>query len=157
MSHPRLRWLALSLLLFAGACALPMDLPDGFVKVGGGRLRAVTADDAHLLVRDLHDDAVAPLDFWAQTLQNDFTQQRGYEITGQGEVKDAAGVPGAWFECVTNVEGQRVGYLVALWASESGWLWRSGTDLFVVEFVAGQEVYARHVGAVREALATVRR
>lgn len=153
------RSLAAAVLLVLAGCATPLDLPTGFVKVAGPDFRAVTADDARLWVRELHDGTAADLDFWAQSLHGDFTERRGYELVAQGDVEDVSGTAGRWFECAANVGGERIAYLVALWAEPPPgiWFWRSGTDLFVVEFAARQEIYAKHVDAVREALSSVRR
>lgn len=151
-----LRSLAALLALFAAGCAAPIELPKDFVRVHDGRgFAAVTADEARVSVRELYDASAAPLDFWAEALRRDFVEQRGYEIVGEGETRDRDGVAGRWFECVTNLNGERIGYLVAVWADGSFWF--SGTNLFVVELAARQEVFAARVEAVRQALSTVRR
>ncbi len=150
----RARSLCLLLALFAAGCATPIDLPTDFVRINDAEFAAVTADDARLQIRELHDPNEADLKFWAEVVRHDFVDQRGYEIVGEGEVADRDGVPGHWFECATNVGGERVGYLVAVWADGAFW---SGTNLFVVEYAARHEVFAARLQAVRAALATVRR
>ncbi|MEZ6036374.1 MAG: hypothetical protein R3F29_02760 [Planctomycetota bacterium] len=145
-----------SIALFA-ACAAPLQLPDGFVELGDSSrgYRAVTSDDARLWVREMSDLTEGGIAFWAEALQRDLVEERGYELIGSGEVKDAQGATGRWLEATSNVAGRRVDYLVALWCRKRSW-WRSGEDLLLVEFGAAAEVYAQRVGQVRAALSTVR-
>lgn len=150
-----LRVLALLLCGFATACATPIELPSDFVEVDDyAGFTAVTADEARLQVRELHDSSEAALAFWIEAVRHDFVDQRGYQLIDEGEVNDRAGTPGHWFQCAANVGGERVGYLLAVWADGAFW---SGTDLFVVEFAAREEVFAARLQAVRDALKTVRR
>jgi len=135
------------------ACVTPIELSRDFVSLAGHEsasdFRAVTADDARVWVRRFDDANEADLEFWAQVLEHDFVQQRGYDLVGQGDVENADHERGRWFECVTNVRGERVGYLIAVWAN--------GSDVLVVEFAARGEIYGNRVECVRVALWTVRR
>lgn len=151
-----LRSLCLLPLLFAVACAAPMKPPVDFVvlKDRGEGFRAMTADDARLRVRDLAEPTEGGIAFWAAALHADLLQ-RGYEAIGSGEVKNAAGVAGQWHEFAANVQGERIGYLVAVWVIEPTLPWRDDI-LRVVEFAARDEVFKARVDAVRAALATVK-
>jgi len=140
------------LLLFAaallGGCAATMELPKDFLHLADSAdFRAVTGDDARVWIRTFDDDNEATLEFWADSLANDFTQ-RGYELVGKGEVTNGNGRPGRWFECAANVRGERIGYLVAIWVD--------GDDVTVAEFAARAEVFGKRVESVRAALRTVR-
>lgn len=137
-------------LLLAAACATPIDLPAGFVRLGdaGEGLRAASSDDARLWVRDLYDDTEGPLEFWAERLRLDLVERRGHQFVAKGAIGNRDGAEGRWFEFVANVDGERIGYLIALWVA--------GRRLRVVEFAARAEVFTQRVDAVRAALATVR-
>jgi hypothetical protein len=145
-------WVRAALLL-AGAllasCAATMELPKDFLRLkDGGDFRAVTSDDARVWIREFDDENEGPLAFWAETLEHEFTQQRGYELVGKGDAQNAENRPGRWFECTANVRGDRVGYLVAIWVD--------GETITVLEFAARTEVFAARVESVRTALRTVR-
>jgi hypothetical protein len=135
-------------LLFAG-CATQIDLPKDFLQLSDSvQFQAVTGDDARVWIRDFEDPDAASREFWAQAVEYDFVQQRGYELIAKGEVKNRSGTAGDWFECAANVGGERVGYLVAVWVS--------GTKIKVAEFAARNEVFKARVESVRAALRTVR-
>lgn len=139
----------LLLCVAASGCATArMDLPKDFLELEGRHdFQAVTADDARVWIRRFTDRNEAPLAFWIGVLEHEFTTKRGYEVQKQGDVSASLGA-GKWFECAANVRGERIGYLVAVWAS--------GSDITVVEFVARAEVFATRVDDVRAALTTVR-
>jgi hypothetical protein len=151
-----LRWSCLSLLAFAAACAAPMTPPPDFIELQdqGEGWRWITADDARLRVRDLAEPTHGAIAFWAETLRADLLQ-RGYEPVDAGEVRNAAGEAGRWQQFAANVQGERIGYLIAVWVRTS---WLPGRDdrVRVVEFAARDEVFRARIDAVRAALATVR-
>jgi len=140
---------ALLLCVAAAGCATArMDLPKDFLELEGRHdFQAVTADDARVWIRRFSDRNEAPLAFWVGVLEHEFTTKRGYEVVKQGDVNASLGT-GKWFECAANVRGDRIGYLVAVWAS--------GSDITVVEFAARAEIFAARVDDVRAALTTVR-
>ncbi|MCC6673068.1 MAG: hypothetical protein IT458_18530 [Planctomycetes bacterium] len=143
------RCLALLLpVLLAGCTSLGMDLPEGFLRLHASGWRAVSADDARLWVREFDDPERGTLAFWAATLTEEFTRNRGYAPVGASEVQDKAGRTGRLMEFAATVDGERCGYLIAVWSL--------GSKLRTVEFTARDEVYRRHVAAVRQGLATVR-
>lgn len=152
------RLLGLALALCAGACSLPMELPKDFLVLDrfdeDEDFRAVTGDDARVWIRQFEDDNEGSLDFWAEAVEYDFVQQRGYELLGKGDVKNRSDVGGKWFECAANVHGERYGYLVAVWVKPK--LLKRGCIVKVVEFTARQEVFGKRVEAVRAGLRSVR-
>jgi hypothetical protein len=152
--RPLAHWLLLPL-LFATACAVPMTPPPDFVvlKDPGDGWRAVTADDARLRVRDLAEPTEGGVAFWAEALHKDLLL-RGYVANGSGEVKNAAGTVGRWHEFTANVQGERTGYLVAVWVIEPGLFGKGG--LRVAEFAAKDDVFQARVEAVRAALTSVK-
>lgn len=121
----------------------------GFVRLqdSGAGFRAVTSADARLWVRQMNDPTKAPIEFWADMLQQDLVQ-RGYEPKGRGEVANQAGAMGRWLEFDANVRGERVHYRIAVWVE--------GTIVQVVEFGASGDAYGKHLPAVQAALATLR-
>ena len=144
--------LLLALAFTAAACATPIELSRDFVALAGhdsgSDFRAVTGDDARVWLRRFDDPNEADLAFWAQALEHDFERQRGYDIVGKGDVMDADKNRGRWFECTANVDGERIGYLIAVWAGDG--------EVLVVEFAARGDVFAERVNSVRRALRTVR-
>lgn len=127
----------------------PIDLPPGFVHLEdhGSGYRAMTSDDARLWVRRWHEPTVAEAAFWSDILQKELLE-RGYQRRAEGEVQAQGGRNGRWLEFEANLGGERMRYLVAVWAVEH--------EVQVVEFGAGNASYDRHVAAVRTALSTVR-
>jgi hypothetical protein len=140
---------------FAAACAAPMRPPADFVvlKDPGEGFRAITSDDARLRVRDLADPTVGTLAFWIDTLKQDLVA-RGYELKDEGEAKNADGGAGRWLSFAANVQGEKVGYLVAVWQVDASLPWRKPA-LRVAEFAAAYAVFEARLPAVKEALATV--
>lgn len=150
------RSLAFATLWLGAGCASPMTLPRDFVQLRdpGDGWRAVTSDDGRLRVRDVYESTTGNIDFWAEALRLDLVQQRGYEQLDAGEVTNADGATGRWFEFAARVQGERIGFFVAVWP-RSGGLWRTD-GLRVVEFAARDEVFRARLPAVRATLATVR-
>lgn len=138
-----------------GACATPIELPQSFVHLrdGGAGYRAITNDDARLWVRTFKDPTEAGVEFWAGTLERDLVEQRGYEKVGDSIVKNRAGDEGRLLELAANVRGERVDYMIAVWAEPVSF--GSGTWITVVEFAASREVYQERIDSVRAALGTV--
>ncbi|MFO1077056.1 MAG: hypothetical protein U1E73_04940 [Planctomycetota bacterium] len=136
--------------LLAG-CATPITLSKEFVTLAGhdtaADFRAVTGDDARVWLRRFEDPNAADLAFWAKSIEYDFVQQRGYDLVAQGDATDADGNKGRWFQCTANVSGDRIGYLIAVWAA--------GRDVTVVEFAARAEAFEARVEQVKRALHTV--
>src|SRR5688572_10291686 len=109
----------LLLVALAGCATARMDLPKDFLELEDSKndFQAITADDARVWIRRFSDKNAAPLSFWVGVLEHEFTKQRGYELVKQGEVNAQLGT-GKWFECAANVRGDRIGYLVAVWAND---------------------------------------
>ncbi|MCA8952611.1 MAG: hypothetical protein KDE27_24070 [Planctomycetes bacterium] len=144
--------LALAGLAFVAACAAPIEISRDFVTLADhdddDDFRAITADDGRLWLRSFDDPNAAGIDFWAATLEREFVEQRGYELLDQGAAFDADRREGRWLEFAANVDGERVGYLLAIWVD--------GGEVRVVEFAARDAVFAARVADVRAALRTVR-
>ena len=160
-SDHRVSFRALALLLLCqllAACAsLKMDLPAEFLTLKDGpEHRAVTAQDARVWSREFAEDNHATLDFWAATLRNDLVEQRGYTIVAEGEATDGEGHAGRWFECRATVEGERRGYLVAVFSFDRG-LFKKRHRVRTVQFTAREEDFVRLLPDVKAALGTLRR
>ena len=143
--------------LLATACATggpSMDVPEDFLQLRGGpaELKAITPDEGRLWVREFADPERGDLSFWAQALQNDLAENRGYDVAQRSEVRDAAGRPGVLMECAVTFGGEPRGYLIAVFVIEG-----SGDHrIRVAEFAAARAVYDSHVEAVKRSLATLR-
>ena len=148
-----MRFLALGVMaLLSAACAMQMDLPEGFLRLKArevGDLRAVTADDARIWVRDFDVDEGASLDFWLQALRSELEQARGYRLEPVAqEIVDAAGHKGRRLEGSIATGGEVRGYMIAVFPL-------GDRRLRTVEFAARQELFAKHIEAVRKAATTV--
>lgn len=151
---------AIGLLALAfAACATPIAVPADFAQQRGAdaALVAATADEAVLRVRDVDDPTTGSnAKFWIDALRTEFVDQRGYVEVARGTVPDAGGVEGEWIEFTTNVRGERVDYLAAVWARRGGLFGLGGPNLQVVEFAARSGAYAARIEGVKAALRTVR-
>lgn len=134
-------------------CSLTMDLPPDFLRLHPPRpLRAATPQDATLQVREFADAEGGTLDFWYAALRTNLVDARGYEPTQEAAVQDGAGRSGKLLRCMTTYQGERMGYLVAVFVIEG---WRSNS-IRVVEFTAREAEFAQRVDAVQTAIATLR-
>jgi hypothetical protein len=152
--------LVCALLLPCGACKIAMRLPAEFLQLEHAvGYQAVTADDARVWVRQFADPDEGSVDFWTGALKEDLLRNRGYQLVDQGTVRDAAGREGRWLQCTATVDGERFGYLSAVFVLPGGWFSSHGlfTDnkVRVCEFTAREELFARHLEAVRAAIATL--
>jgi hypothetical protein len=147
--HVLKRAVAVVALALCAACSVSMRLPDDYLRLEDREdLQAITGDDARIWAREFYDANAAPLAFWAQALEHDFVQQRGYEVIAKGSIAGRRRAAGSWIECAAAVGGERVGYLIGIWVD--------GNWIRVVEFAARSEVFAARVDAVRQMLPTVR-
>jgi hypothetical protein len=147
---------AVAVLLFAAGCATSMRLPDQFLQLRKGNgYRAVTADDARIWVRTFDNPEEGNVEFWSKILAEDLGRNRGYKIVNQGECRDAEGHDGRWLECSAQVDGEAMGYLVAVFSVPKSVLGLAGSKVCVCEFGAREPVFQQHVEAVRTALATL--
>jgi hypothetical protein len=149
-------WLFALLALACAGCRSTMTLPKDFLQLqDASDYQAVTVDDARLWVRTFPDPDQGELEFWARTLQHDLVEQRGYEPTGNGDAKDASGHAGRWFEFRANVDGERKGYLIAVFVLPKKLPLFCSQHVCTVEYTAREAVFATRVDAVRAALATL--
>ena len=150
-----------SLLVWAlSACSLQMNVPAGFLRLTGrehGDLRAVTADDARIWVRDFAVDDDATVEFWAASFADEL-KARGYQLEEKGEIQDGDGRRGRAFAGTTTVGGEACRYFAAVFLLPRGFL----GDLFssdhgrIAEFAAAEPLFAQHLDAVKAAVATLR-
>jgi len=141
---------------FAASCSLQMTLPPGFLRLKAreaGDLKAVTADDARIWVREFAVENDSNLDFWAQAVTADLKDARGYQLAPDGDGHDGAGNLGKRFVGEVTTGGETCGYFVAVFFLPRGWL---GNDkVRVVEFTAKKALFDRQLDAVRNAVATL--
>ena len=148
-SEKAIRPALLAALLLVTACFGPrMDTPAGFLHLKADDWRAVSSDDARIWLREFDDPERGSLEFWSKTLLEDLTRNRGYEPAGEEDVTDAKGRKGRVLEFTATIDGERCGYLIAIWALDG--------DVCTAEFTAREDVYAAHEAAVRRALPTIR-
>lgn len=139
------------LALGLAACgSLRMDLPPSFLRLTSGEreLKATTADDARLWVREFGDPEGGDIAFWVQALRYDL-EARGYRHDAEAAfVRDAAGNAGELHRFSAMLDGREYGYAIAIFLPSPGLV-------RVAEFVAPRERFDELVPAVREALASL--
>ena len=131
-----------------------MQMPAPFLALRAprGEFKAVTPDDARLWVREFVDEEHGSLAFWVEALRRDLTESRGYELVDESDVRDAAGRAGRRLRCAATIEGERHGYLVAVFVIDG----LVAATIRVVEFTARLAAFDAHYGAVVGALPTLR-
>src|SRR5690606_34286349 len=140
--------------LSALGCRLTMTPPESFLvlQTEGTQIKAMTADDARLWVREITEPQEGDLEFWSAALHQDLLA-RGYRALGEpADVTDGESRPGRLRTYELNAAGRAQGYLVALFVEQG-----SGTSTIrVAEFVAAKERFDELLPRVRESLATLR-
>ncbi len=144
-----MRNLTLAALACLAGCAISMDPPDGFLELEtpGRDFKATTADGARLWVREFDDPHEGALSFWADALEHDLVNERGYVLVDRSEIEDKAGRDGVVQRYSLNTEGQPHGYLVAVFIN--------GDCVRIAEFVAPRDAFDDHVEAVQASLRTL--
>lgn len=148
------RYLGLVLFLGLGACArLSMELPHGFLQLETPRseFKATTPDDARLWVRQFTDRDQGDLSFWAETLKLDLIDNRGYVLDEETELLDTEDREGVQMKFSVTTEGERYGYLVAVFVIDGG----SENTIRVAEFIAPRAVFAQYVEVVQNSILTI--
>lgn len=149
------RWLLCLAILLPG-CALQMDLPPGFLRLTrqeSSDLRALSADDARIWVREFRVQEGAGAAYWAEVFTDELRRVRGYELGEPQEIRDGSGRTGVAFVGRTVVQGERCGYFAALFLRD-GWFGRQYVRL--LEYAAREAVFDAHLDAVQAAVATLR-
>ena len=150
-----MRALLFLLISLLPACASTMNAPTGFVRHDeAAEYRASSSDRGKLWLRDFSDPDGADLAFCADAMRHDLVEQRGYELIGGGEVKDAEASPGRWLEFQIGIGGEKHGYLLAVWVRPRGWPWRDRVQ--TCEFLAPMPAFTACREAVMQALATLK-
>ena len=147
-----LRILPVSLVALLTSC-LSIDAPPGFLEIDApaGQLKLLTADEAKLWVREFTDSEGGTLEFWADALQNDLIDNRGYTLIEARETSDAVRRPAREWRYEMTVGGRVYGFLVSLcrvddWGDDS---------LRISQFVAEKSQFDTHLEEVRKAIASV--
>ncbi|MBK8975684.1 MAG: hypothetical protein IPM29_07145 [Planctomycetes bacterium] len=147
---------ALGLAAAAGCANLRADLPQGFLELrseGGRQLKAMTADDARLWIRDFDVEDGGDLDFWTAALRTDLIARRGLVPIGEvARIEDGTGRTGTLQLFEARVDGADRGYLCALWVRERG----DESSIRTAEFTAPRPRFDELLTDVRAALGTVR-
>lgn len=143
--------------LLAACGALKLQLPAEFLPLEERPdFKAVTADDARVWCREFSEPNGGDLAFWAETLRHDLVEQRGYTLVAEGDVADGDSHAGKWFECAATVDGERRGYLVAVFRIDRGLL-KKRPYVRTLEFTAREEDFQRLLPAVKQAIPTLQR
>ena len=136
--------------LVASGCRLPMDVPSKFLVLDrrAHEIRAMSPDQARLLVRDLGDAKEGDLTFWSEALKNEFQGNRGYVLVQERKVKDAAGRDGAESLWETTLDGTAQSYLVTVFIVDD--------TVRAAELLAPKPIFEKYLEDVRKAIGTLR-
>ncbi|MBM80483.1 MAG: hypothetical protein CMJ78_07810 [Planctomycetaceae bacterium] len=125
-----------------------LDLPDSFVVIDQQKheLKATTADNAKLWLREFVINKHAELEFWAKAVNNHLVENRGYELVEQQHIEDQQGKKG--IELTFDTRSSKNRYTVMVFADEMKLLTRK-RNLRVIEFVASQETFDSYITDIR--------
>jgi hypothetical protein len=132
------------------ACAT-LDLPSRFLVVeqAPGEVKAFTPDEAKVWLRDFEEPG-GDLAFWAEALEKDLVDNRGYVLLSKGDVKDGGGTAGRELVLETQAYGTPVRYLIAVFVHQTLF----GTArIRTVEYLADKKLFDTYVVDVRAAIA----
>lgn len=146
--------------LLVSGC-LSIEVPDEFVVVadGASEIKAMSADETMLWVREFDDRDGGDLEFWSRALEEELVGRRGYTLLEQREVTDGDGIPGREFLFEVTVNRSPHRYLITLFVEEgSHWfpasLWSPDT-VRVAEYAAEKGRFDGYLDGVRAAIATI--
>jgi len=139
-------------LLLSGGVSL--DVPEGFVLVERQRdqIKAVSPDESKLWLREFPATNRAGLAFWSEALQNHLIHRRGYTLVEQRPVRDGSGLDGLELHFEVASHGVTYRYLVTLYVPDRPF-WSSQGKIRVLEFLAPEPAFARHLQLVRRSTA----
>jgi len=139
-------------LLLPGGVSL--DVPEGFVLVERQRdqIKAVSPDESKLWLREFPATNRADLVFWSEALKNHLIHRRGYTLIEQRPVRDGSGLDGLELHFEVASRGIAYRYLVTLYVPDRPF-WSSQGKIRVVEFLAPEPAFARHLQLVRRSTA----
>ncbi len=143
-------WPILAAFSFTLGCAQHRwATPDQFVELESSRdgAKFVASDDARLWVRRFVPEAEGTLTYWRDHVRNHFTNERGYTLVSERDVK-LDGEPAVEFVFEATVDGALARY--ALFLRLDHGLMKN--RVVTAEFVGNQESFAKHEAAVRSAL-----
>lgn len=148
---PRITTLLAAVLSITTGCQT-LPTPEHFVELDGGEgTQFVTADDAKVWVRSFPVDEEGSLEFWCAAFVNETVEKRGYDLVEDNPV-ESNGLRGQELIFSTQVEGRPYRYLVTLYL-RPGWF---RNQVQVVEYLAEEETFAKHLASVRTARASLR-
>ncbi len=144
---------ALLLLALAGAaaaCTTP-PAPADFLVVDGGRgeVKAIAPDDSLFWVRQFRDGMRGDFAFWAEALEKEFVESRGYTLLEKRQVK-WNGAPGVELLFEVSAAGKARRYLATMAVAPGSF----AHTIRMAEYVADKERFDQHLAAVRAALGT---
>jgi len=156
MSSTSSRRLALALFLAVGSGCGTVNLPlsSSFLVKEKTReeLRAITADEARVLVREFHEVG-GDLAFWLAAIKRNMVDGRGYVLLTEKPVHDGRGRAGSELVFDTTVGGRPLRYLVAVFVTPDG----DERDIRTVEYVADKGTFDLYVEDVRGGISRMTR
>ena len=143
------------LILLAGCATFRLPTPENFARVelSNERFRALTPQEDKLLVRHFVVSERQTLKFWADSVRNNFVQERGYTLVNEGEFKTNAGLAGHRFLFEISINDVPYNYLLVLFAAEGSYrLFWKRQHIYVAEFLCEKKNYEKNTAAVEKAL-----
>jgi hypothetical protein len=142
----------LASLPFLAGC-MSMEVPQEFLVIesGSSELKALSADDAKIWVKQFSDSHQGDLSFWSDALKNDLVDNRGYTLLEEGTATDGTGTEGVEYLFEATLSGRAQRYLLFLFV-HPGWM---SNTICTVEYVASKEIFDEHLAKVRESVKTL--
>jgi hypothetical protein len=140
---------------FLSSGCISMTAPPDFLVLEDSSSRewkAVTPDDAKILVREFGDGYQGDLKFWSEVVKKDFIENRGYTLIQEGKAKGPDDREGTefLFECTVQARPQR--YMLSLFVIEGS----MSNTVCTVEYVAPKDVFEKHLENVKNAILTLK-
>lgn len=126
-----------------------LNLPERFLVVERdiGAVKAITPDEAKVWMRTFVEPG-GDLAFWAEAVEKDFVDNRGYVLIDKGELETAGGKAFTGvFE--TTAQGETVRYFVALSVKKTLF---GESEITVIEYAADKELFETYLEDVRAAV-----
>ena len=144
----------------AGCATVSIDLPSDFLVLErdaeARELRAATADEARVWVREHDAPPGAELPFWRKALMRDLVDARGYTVLEERDVKDATGREGVELLCEATLGGVPHRYLLAVFVLPTAFPTFFDDTIRTVEYAAEKDVFETHLAAVRAGIKAMR-
>lgn len=146
-----LAFVGIAMSLSSGCTSLRIQPPERFLVLGDSgsdMIRATTPDGGKLRIHKAKTPENGTLDFWAEAVQHDLINSRGYEYISNEPITTESGLEGTCQTYHVHTDGRPHGYMIGVFAKPN--------SVLVAEFVAPAAVFESNREAVIKSLHTLR-